>query len=67
MEVTIADQDGFIRSYRDLRVWREAMDLAEACYRTSRAFPKEEVYGIYFADATSGRIGGGKYRRGTRS
>ena len=67
MDGPVDDQKGLIRSYRDLQVWPEAMDLAEACYRTSRAFPKEEVYGIYFADATSSRIGGGKYRRGTRS
>ena len=35
-----------IRSYRDLRVWQKAMDLAEACYRISRRFPKEEMYGM---------------------
>jgi four helix bundle protein len=46
MEGAIDDQKGVIRSYRDLRVWQEAMDLAEACYRTTRAFPKEELYGI---------------------
>jgi len=35
-----------IRSYRDLRVWREAMDLAEGCYRLTRAFPKDELFGM---------------------
>ncbi|MGL4620709.1 four helix bundle protein [Chroococcidiopsis sp.] len=35
-----------IQSYRDLRVWQEAMNLAEACYRTTKAFPKEELYGM---------------------
>jgi len=35
-----------IRSYRDLRVWQQAMDLAEASYRTTREFPKEELYGF---------------------
>ncbi|HEY0330693.1 MAG TPA: four helix bundle protein [Rhodopseudomonas sp.] len=33
-------------SYRDLRVWQEAMDLAEACYRLTREFPKDEMYGM---------------------
>jgi len=35
-----------IESYRDLRVWQEAMDLAEACYRLTARFPREEVYGL---------------------
>ena len=40
----VALQEG-IRSYRDLRVWEDGMRLAEACYRTTRAFPREEIYG----------------------
>jgi four helix bundle protein len=35
-----------IESYRDLRVWREAMDLAETCYRLTAGFPREEMFGI---------------------
>lgn len=35
-----------INSYRDLRVWREAMDLVEACYRVSAKFPRDEAYGL---------------------
>ena len=35
-----------IESYRDLRVWQEAMDLAEACYRLTAKFPREEAYGL---------------------
>lgn len=35
-----------MQSYRDLRVWQEAMNLAEACYRITKAFPKEETYGM---------------------
>lgn len=34
------------RSYRDLRVWQEAMALAEACYRRTSAFPREELFGL---------------------
>ncbi len=32
-----------IQSYRDLQVWQEGMNLAEACYQVTRAFPKEEI------------------------
>ena len=35
-----------INSYRDLVVWQEAMNLAEATYRLTASFPKEEVYGL---------------------
>lgn len=35
-----------IQSYRDLKVWQEAMNLAESCYRVTKAFPKEETYGM---------------------
>ena len=34
-----------VQSYRDLQVWQQGMDLAEACYRGTRSFPKEERYG----------------------
>jgi len=35
-----------VRSYRDLRVWQQAMDLAEATYRATEQFPEEERYGL---------------------
>jgi four helix bundle protein len=35
-----------IESYRDLRVWNEAMDLAVACYGITKPFPKEEMFGL---------------------
>ena len=35
-----------IESYRDLRVWREAMDLAEVCYRLTSGFPRREIFGL---------------------
>ena len=35
-----------INSYRDLVVWQEAMNVAEATYRLTRNFPKEELYGL---------------------
>lgn len=38
--------DSKIQSYRDLRVWQEAVNLAESCYRLTKTFPKEELYGM---------------------
>ncbi|MDP4025630.1 four helix bundle protein [Methylobacterium sp. NEAU 140] len=35
-----------ITSYRDLKVWQEAMALAEACYGETREFPREEMFGL---------------------
>lgn len=35
-----------IRDYRDLRVWVAAMDLAEAVYLTTAAFPRSERFGL---------------------
>lgn len=39
-------EDGAVRSYRDMRVWQEGMDLAETCYMVTRGFTREEVYGM---------------------
>lgn len=39
-------EDGLVRSYRDLWVWKEGMDLAEMCYGVTKAFPRKEVYGM---------------------
>jgi four helix bundle protein len=35
-----------IKSYRDLKVWQEAMSVAERTYRLTSRFPKDEVYGM---------------------
>jgi|ERR1700677_365430 four helix bundle protein len=35
-----------IRSYRDLRVWRDAMTLTEECYRFSKELPRDELFGL---------------------
>ena len=34
------------QSYRDLLTWRKAMGLVTNIYRATRAFPREEVYGL---------------------
>ncbi len=33
-------------SYRDLNAWRKAVDLVLAIYQCTRAFPKDEQYGL---------------------
>lgn len=35
-----------VNSYRDLKVWQDAMMLAEQCYDVTRSYPKEEIYGM---------------------
>jgi four helix bundle protein len=35
-----------VQSYKDLIVWQKAMDLVEKVYQVSKAFPKEELYGL---------------------
>ncbi len=35
-----------IRSYRDLVVWQQAMELAAMCYVKTRLFPRSEIYGM---------------------
>ncbi len=35
-----------LESYRDLKVWQRAMDLAEACYLHTKGFPREEMFGL---------------------
>jgi four helix bundle protein len=38
--------DPSINSYQDLRVWQDAMTLAESCYRLTRQFPRDELFGL---------------------
>ena len=35
-----------VRTYRDLRVWKQAVDLAVDVYQLTRTFPREELYGL---------------------
>lgn len=38
--------DQSINSYRDLRVWQDAMTLVELCYRLTSQFPRDELFGL---------------------
>ena len=35
-----------MESYRELKVWEQAMNLAVACYETTKTFPREELFGM---------------------
>ena len=35
-----------IQSYRDLEVWKIAMDLVTKCYEMTESFPKKETFGL---------------------
>jgi four helix bundle protein len=35
-----------VQSYRELEVWQVAMTLAEECYKVTKAFPKDELFGL---------------------
>jgi four helix bundle protein len=39
-------QDGSIKSYRDLRVWQEAMVLVEMTYELTATLPANEKFGL---------------------
>ncbi len=38
--------DGKIRSFRDLDIWKRSVDLAERIYAATKSFPPGEVYGL---------------------
>lgn len=42
----MSDSGAEVTSYRDLVAWQEAVELAVECYRVTRAFPREEAYGL---------------------
>jgi len=35
-----------MKSFRELRVWQQAMDLVEKIYRLTQNFPTQETYGL---------------------
>jgi four helix bundle protein len=35
-----------VKDYRDLIVWQKAMGLVETIYCTTKAFPRDEIYGL---------------------
>jgi four helix bundle protein len=37
---------GKIKTYRDLLVWQKSMVLVTEVYKTTKGFPKDEIYGL---------------------
>jgi hypothetical protein len=35
-----------VKNYQELIVWQKAMDLVEDVYKSSKDFPREEIYGL---------------------
>jgi four helix bundle protein len=35
-----------VQSYQELEVWKVAMDLATECYRLTKVFPEDELFGM---------------------
>jgi four helix bundle protein len=35
-----------VRHYRELVVWQKGMALAKLCYRVTKSFPKDELFGM---------------------
>jgi four helix bundle protein len=60
-----------IKSYKDLRVWQAAMDLVDATYTVTAAFPRDEIFGLSSqmrraAVAVPSNIAEGHTREGTK-
>ena len=39
-------RDDKIHDYRDLKVWKQGMELATDIYRLTGAFPQSEMFGL---------------------
>ena len=60
-----------VKSYRDLQVWKKAMDFVQAVYSATQTFPKEELYSLTnqirrSAVSIPSNIAEGSSRRGTQ-
>ncbi|RWK55289.1 four helix bundle protein [Mesorhizobium sp.] len=40
------ETSGKINDYRDLNVWKDSMELAAEIYLATKAFPREELFGM---------------------
>jgi four helix bundle protein len=60
-----------VKSHKDLDVWRAAIDMARDIYELTKAYPKEEQYGIISqmrrsAVSIASNIAEGAARQGTK-
>lgn len=66
----MAGGDMPVRSFRDLIVWQKALKLGGRCWRTTRTFPRSEMFGLQItraASSISGNIAEGYGRELTGS
>jgi four helix bundle protein len=58
-------------AYRKLETWQYAMTFVESCYKTTKRFPREEMYGLTSqlrraAVSIPSNVAEGYYRRNTK-
>lgn len=46
METAIANSSLIVKSYRDLKIWQEGINLTKEIYLVSANFPSHEVFGL---------------------
>ena len=46
MDKTAAESNLKAERHRNLKIWQEAMTLANEVYTITRAFPRDEVWGL---------------------
>jgi four helix bundle protein len=54
----------FVKSYRDLKVYKVAMELSREIFQISKSFPKEEMYSLTDQMRRSSRSVGGQIAEG---
>ena len=59
-----------VKNYQELIVWQKSMDLVEEVYKSSRDFPREDIYGLTSQTRRASvsipsNIAGGQRRRTT--
>jgi four helix bundle protein len=45
-QVDVDREGNLVKSYRELVVWQRAVELSVALYKLTKAFPREETYGL---------------------
>ena len=41
------DLEMSLQSYRELKTWQLGMEIAVDCYRLTKSFPREELFGLF--------------------
>jgi four helix bundle protein len=46
LKVKVKFMDDEIKSYKDLKIWQQGINLVKTIYGETKNYPKEEVYGV---------------------